>query len=180
MIQKYQQDIKKIEYFRNLFYTKKQDFPLASDKTSCSYCEFYHDCPLYKQKLSSEDSQHLKTLVDRYAEIVSRISLLDMKVKDSRDALLSYLIAHQVQSMHIGPYQVSYYTQMRKNLQEKEQLLALLKEKKRSELLQVSDAILKEKIEQGEIEFSEIEEWISQNETVALYVSSLKEETSEE
>lgn len=69
---------------------------------------------------------------------------------------------------------------MRKNLQEKEQLLALLKEKKKSELLQVSDAILKEKIEQGAIEFSEIEEWISQNETVALYVSSLKEETSEE
>ena len=69
---------------------------------------------------------------------------------------------------------------MRKNLQEKEQLLALLKEKKKSELLQVSDAILKEKIEQGEIEFSEIEEWISQDETVALYVSSLKEENSEE
>jgi hypothetical protein len=69
---------------------------------------------------------------------------------------------------------------MRKNLQEKEQLLALLKEKKKSELLQVSDAILKEKIEQGEIELSEIEEWISQNETVALYVSSLKEENSEE
>lgn len=69
---------------------------------------------------------------------------------------------------------------MRKNLQEKEQLLALLKEKKKSELLQVSDAILKDKIEQGEIELSEIEEWISQNETVALYVSSLKEETSEE
>ena len=69
---------------------------------------------------------------------------------------------------------------MRKNLQEKEQLLALLKEKKKSELLQVSDAILKEKIEQGEIELSEIEEWISQNEIVALYVSSLKEENSEE
>lgn len=69
---------------------------------------------------------------------------------------------------------------MRKNLQEKEQLLALLKEKKKSELLQVSDSILKDKIEQGEIEFSEIEELISQNETVALYVSSLKEETSEE
>ncbi len=69
---------------------------------------------------------------------------------------------------------------MRKNLQEKEQLLALLKEKKKSELLQVSDAILKEKIEQGAIELSEIEEWISQDETVALYVSSLKEETSEE
>lgn len=64
---------------------------------------------------------------------------------------------------------------MRKYLQDKERLLKLLKEKKKSDLLQVSNTILKEKIEQGEILLSEIEDFISQEETISFYVSPLKE-----